>query len=126
MLHPSSRSNGFYVGLCIRPQPFGGVYATNLKDQAIQIGILVGILYNIQGTSEKKYHIVDWVSRKQRRVRHSSYGAEVLACADTDDRGYNLKMAMTSLFLSYSFRHVLNVDSKRLYDTVTTLYEGRD
>ena len=91
-----------------------------------QTGLLVGILYDIQGTSEKTYHIVDWASRKQRRVCHSSYGAEILACADTDDRGYNLKMAMTSLFPSDRFRHVLNVDSKGLYDTVTTLHEGRD
>lgn len=36
------------------------------------------------------YHTIDWASNKQRRIIHSSYGAEILACADADDRGYCL------------------------------------
>lgn len=91
-----------------------------------QTGLIVGILFNVKGKDDAVYHVVDWASRKQRRVCHSSYGAEILACADADDRGYNLKMAMTSLFPSDKFRHVLNVDSKGLYNTITTLHEGRD
>lgn len=61
-------------------------------------GLIVGIRYMMKGRTEAMYHVVYWASRKQRRVCHSSYGAEILACADADDRGYNLKLAMTSLF----------------------------
>ena len=91
-----------------------------------QTGFVLGILYKVKGKKDQLYHIVDWASSKQRRVCHSSYGAEILACADADDRGYNLKIALTSLFPHAFFRHVLNVDSKGLYDTITTLHEGRD
>lgn len=35
-------------------------------------------------------------------------------------------MGMMSLFPGHVFTHELNVDSKGLYDTVTTLHEGRD
>ena len=35
-------------------------------------------------------------------------------------------MAISSLFPLDSFKHTLNVDSKGLYDTITTLHEGRD
>ena len=91
-----------------------------------QTGLIVGLRYLVKGRTDAIYHVVDWASRKQRRVCHSSYGAEILACADADDRGYNLKMAMASLFPAKTFRHILHVDSKGLYDTITTLHEGRD
>jgi len=71
-------------------------------------------------------HAVDWSSCKKRRVSHSSYGAEILACTEGDDCGYRIKQALNSLAPRDFFRHVLHVDSKGLYDTVTTLDEGRD
>lgn len=38
-----------------------------------------------------------WLNAKQRRVTHSLYGAEVIACAEGDDRGYNLKTTLESI-----------------------------
>lgn len=72
------------------------------------------------------FHIIDWESSKQRRVSHSSYGAEILACTDVDDRGYGIKEALSSIFQNQTFKPKLNVDSKGVYDTITTLHEGRD
>lgn len=93
-----------------------------------QSGIVAGILYTVRdhGRSEEVYHMVDWASIKQRRVSYSSYGAEILACADADDRSFYLKMSFNSIFPSCKFKSTLVVDSKGLYDTITTLHQGRE
>lgn len=90
-----------------------------------QTGLITGLLTNIEDGGAI-YHIVDWTSNKQRRVCYSSYGAEILAAADADDRGYHLKTAYNSIFSSTRLKHKLQVDSHALYDTITTLHEGRD
>jgi len=72
------------------------------------------------------YHVIDWSSHKQRRVSHSSYGAEILACADSDDRGYHLRSSLRSFDTQCGIKHCLHVDSRGLYDTVTTLHEGKE
>ena len=83
-------------------------------EQYGQTGLIVGISLQVKGKSETIYCVIDWANRKQRRVCHSSYGAEILGRADADDRGYNLKKAISSLFPLDSFKHTLNVDSKGL------------
>lgn len=50
----------------------------------------------------------------------------VLACADADDRGYYFKEAFNSIFRRRKIRKELTPDSKCLYDTITTLHDGRD
>lgn len=91
-----------------------------------QTGIVCGIRFVTDGVGNDVYHIIDWSSMRQKRVCYSSYGAEILACTEGDDRGYNIKMGLASLFPEQTFTHELNVDSKGLFDTVTTLHEGRD
>lgn len=54
------------------------------------------------------------------------YGAEILACVDAYDRGFYIKQALQSIFTKEDVIHEVNVDSKGLYDTVTTLHEGRE
>lgn len=52
-----------------------------------QTGIITGLkIWITEG--DCTYHIIDWASTKQRRVSHSSYGAEILACAGTDYRDF--------------------------------------
>lgn len=70
----------------------------------------------------KAYHIVDWSSSKQRRISHSSYGAEILSCADADDKGFYLKEIMSLISISDRFSNVLNIDSRGFYDNITTLH----
>lgn len=91
-----------------------------------QTGIVNGIRYVSKSDECDIYHIIDWASLRQRRVCYSSYSAEILACTEADDRGYNLKMGMASIFPDQTFTHELNVDSKGLFETATTLHEGRD
>ena len=91
-----------------------------------QSGFVSGILYRTRSGDERTFHVIDWGSSKQRRVTHSSCGAEILACRDADDRGLNLKMAVRSIFSSHDFPHVLIVDMKGLFDTITTLHDGRE
>lgn len=43
------------------------------------------------------FHPVDWRSAKQRHVSYSSYGAEILACAEADDRGFYFKQGLTDI-----------------------------
>lgn len=64
---------------------------------------------------------------KRKRISYSSYGAEILGCTGAHGRGFNFKMAMPSV--SHGTAHipnVLNIDSKGLYDTITTLDEGKE
>lgn len=61
-----------------------------------QTGIITGIAANGEHDIPNFYPI-DWISAKQRRVTHSSYGAEILACEEGDDRGYNLKTTLQSI-----------------------------
>jgi len=51
-----------------------------------QSGIVDGLVMKI-ANGDHIYHILDWQSIKQRRVSYSSYGAEILACMEGDDKG---------------------------------------
>ena len=90
-----------------------------------QSGIITGLSADTL-SGDSIYHVLDWSSQKQRRASNSTYGAEILACVDADDRGFHLKQAFHSLFPMKPLRHILNVDSRCLYDTVTTLHEGKE
>lgn len=89
-----------------------------------QSGILTGLRIELQDNLSLS-HPLDWSSHKQRRVS-SPYGAEVLASADADDRGYYFKMGLTSMFPHMNIHSELLTDSRCLYDTITTLHEGKD
>lgn len=90
-----------------------------------QTGIVTGI--KVRGKDgESAFHLVDWASSKQRRVSHSSYGAEILACSDADDRGYYVKQAIRAITNRKEPRHILHVDSRGLFDTISTLHDGKE
>ena len=88
-----------------------------------QSGIITGIILKADG--ETIYQLVDWASTKQRRVSYSSYGAEILACAEADDRGFYVKSAI-SMLAKRQIRSQLCVDSKGIHDTITTLHDGKE
>ena len=89
-----------------------------------QTGILTGIYFETNNTSA--YHLIDWSSMKQRRVSYSAFGAETIARADADDRGFNLREGLRAVTSNKKIEHHLHVDSRGLYDTITTLHEGKD
>lgn len=91
-------------------------------------GFFTGILIRNGIHGRDVFHLIDWSSHKQQRVSHSSYGAEILAGATADDRGFYYKAAINAISDDEDniIKHELNVDSKGLYDTITTLHEGRE
>ncbi len=91
-----------------------------------QTVVICGMRYRTDLGDDSTYHLIDWTSTKQKRVTYSSYGAEIIACSEGDDRGFNIKNALKSIFPREHFEHTLNVDSKSLFDTITTLHEGRE
>jgi len=59
-------------------------------------------------------------------VTYSSFGSEILACADADDRTFNLRTSLRLLLHLPKLSSHINVDSRGLFDTLTTLHKGRD
>lgn len=89
-----------------------------------QTGIIVGL--TVPTPAGDAFHLIEWSSQKQRRISHSSYGAEILACADGDDRGFHVKSCVSELHRDKAVEHTLHVDSRGLFDTITTLHNGRE
>lgn len=91
-----------------------------------QTGGLCGLVIESEGSSEVIYHPIGWTSHKQKRVSYSAFGAEILAAADADDRGFDLKLSLRSILPNSDIRHELFVDARALFDTITTLHEPRE
>lgn len=90
-----------------------------------QIGIVTGLMVQSE-TNEKVFHPVDWGSSKLKRVSHSSYGAEILACADADDRGFYRKEPLRSVTRGKNIGPILQVESRGLYNNITRVHSGRE
>lgn len=89
-----------------------------------------GGLYGLVIPSERRgptiYHVIKWKSQKQRRASYLSFGAELIAASNGDARGYSLKPSFATLFPRRPIRHKLLVDSKALFETLTTLHQADD
>lgn len=90
-----------------------------------QTGIVTGLRIE-NGDGPDIFHTIDWISHRQKRVSYSSYGTEIIATAHGDDRGYYLNSGINSLFTNRMPKHELTVDSRALYDTITTLHESTE
>lgn len=72
------------------------------------------------------YHVINWTSHKQKRISHSSFGAEIIAAVDIDNRAYDLREMFRQIFPGTNIEHELIVDSKALFDTISTLHEAHE
>lgn len=88
-----------------------------------QSGFVCGLLF--RKGNLLIFHVYDWYSNKQRRIVYSSFGAEILACADADNRLFGLRMGMSAL-LGSDVESELLVDSKGLFTCITTLSDQRE
>lgn len=70
------------------------------------------------------YHILDWSSTKQKRICHSSYGSEIRACPEVDDRMFYMRTPIRSISAAVLIRDELIADSVGLYDTISTVHDG--
>ena len=89
-----------------------------------QTGIFCGLA--IPQRNSVLLHPIEWSSSKQHRVTYSSFGAEIIACAAADDRAYYLRQGVRALLDDSSIKSHINIDSRGLFDTLTTLHDGRD
>lgn len=89
-----------------------------------QTGVVVGIV--VPSEAGRFYHVIVWMSQKQRRISHYFYGAEIIACADGADHGFNVKNCVRKLAKGRQVEHNLHVNSKGLFDTITTLHNERE
>lgn len=88
-----------YIGY-IRPGGLSDMRIISLSDAAHggsesiygKSGGICGILFESCGVKDKIFHPIYWTSHNQKRVSYSAFGADILATADGDDRGLDLKM----------------------------------
>lgn len=118
----------------IRPLKVSGVSLLSLSDASHgswsnnygQTGILSELKIETSFNEDPVFHPLYWVSNKQRRVTYSSFGAEIFACADAEDRGIDMKYSLQNIYRSIQVPHTIFVDSKALFDTITILHEPRE
>lgn len=58
-----------------------------------QTAILCGITGEDIGIHDNIIHLLTWISHKKIRVSYSSFGAEILEAADSNDRSSDLNMS---------------------------------
>lgn len=86
--------------------------------------IISGIRFYGKSTEQAFIHPIVCSSHKQRRISYSSFGANILPAASSDDREYDIKMSIRSIFSESPLSHKFLVDSKSLLETTTTLHQG--
>lgn len=88
-----------------------------------QTGIISGLVLG-EG-SAAAFHPLSWSSHKQSRVARSSSAAEILAIVEAEEFGATLCIALEKIS-GRRVPHQLIVDSKSLFDTITTQHESKD
>lgn len=91
-----------------------------------QTGSITGLKIMTENPRTTYFHPIAWSSHKQIRVSYSSFRAEIIAAAYGDDRGFDLKLSLLSLFPHRPVKYQLFIDSKALFETITTLHQTND
>lgn len=68
------------------------------------------------------FHFIGWHSSKRQSGTPSYYYTEIFACAVADDPGFYLKLDMNTIENTGQIRNTRHVNSRDLYDTITTLH----
>lgn len=91
-----------------------------------QTGGVTGIRISHSGRSKETFYGITWMSGKQRRISHSSFGSEIIAAAEVEERGFDMRETIREIFPQCNIKHEVIVDSRALFDTITTLHEIRE
>lgn len=59
-------------------------------------------------------------------MSHCSYGVEFFARVDEDDRGYYVNKDVRYILGSKNTKNTFHVDSCGLFDTISTLHDGKE
>ena len=80
--------------------------------------------YLIFISNGKTANLVDWSSRKVKRVVHSAFGAETLACSDGMGAAIYVRQILSEILYGNPKMRVIPIegfiDSKQLYDQITS------
>ena len=115
-----------------RPETYPSAHISVFADAAFpkidsgpygQTGYICGIVLG-EGP-QAAFHPIAWTSHKQKRVCRSSSAAEILSIAEADDFGAAIKCAIHRIMDSPMPLH-LNIDSRSLWDHMTTQHENQD
>lgn len=87
-----------------------------------QNDILKEILFIETNSIHLVYIRIDRSSIAKRSGLYSSHGAKILASTDADDYRYHMKMPFVSMYLSFQIRHTAHLNSKGLYNVITTIH----
>lgn len=63
---------------------------------------------------------------QEERISYYEFGAEIIAEADEDDRGYYLKLSLNFIISEREFIYEFYVGARALLDTITTMNEPRE
>ena len=88
-----------------------------------QTGIVTGLVLG-EGP-DAAFHPLAWTSHKQSRVSRSASAAEVLSIVEAEEFGAAIRVAVQTI-TGRKVPHELNVDSRSLFDTITTQHEAKD
>ena len=88
-----------------------------------QTGIIWGLV--LGKSPNAAFHPLAWSSHKQSRVSRSSSAAEILAIVEAEEFGGAIRVAL-EMICGRKVPHELNVDSRSLFDTITTQHETKD
>lgn len=70
-----------------------------------QSGSLGGLMVTCMGDNHRIFHTLRCTIHKQKIVTYSTLGAEILAASDTDDRAFDIKTSLESIFTGMFFEH---------------------
>lgn len=87
--------------------------------------MICGILAQPATCDDRIFHTILWSIHKQKRVSYSSFGDEILAGANADDLGFDLKLLYDAIFTRNKMRYDVYLDYRGLFDTITTICEPR-
>jgi hypothetical protein len=88
-----------------------------------QGGYISGLL--VRTHARDAFNFLDQYSSRLKRVVYSCFGAEILACAEADDRLFALRSSFQEP-LSRTFESELSIDSKGLYSCIPTLSNNKE
>jgi hypothetical protein len=80
----------------------------------------------VRSHARDAFYFLDQYSSCVKRVVCSSFGTEILACAEADDRLFSLRSSFQEMLFARTFESELLVDLKGLYSCICTLSNNKE
>lgn len=83
---------------------------------------ITGLLIKSLGGRQKLFQAIDWSRQKHEQVSYSAFSVEIVAATNADFHVHDLKFSFIAIFKDLETAHEIYVDSRELFDTITTLH----